>query len=65
VKESLPVPRSPMTCHTSSIVALVAGNSKVRRSGRPWRRRGAPSLSTMGAWPPSQVAWRLPLAKLN
>lgn len=56
LNESLPAPRSPMTCQTSFSVALEAGNNNVRRSGHPLRRRGVPLASTIGAWLPRQVA---------
>jgi hypothetical protein len=50
----------------SVIRAFDLGNSIVRTTGLPsglWS--GVPSAATIGTWQPSQVAWWLPLAKLQ
>src|SRR5262249_35891786 len=57
VNASLPVPLSPLTCHTSTICAWSAGRSRVRSTTLPALfRRNDPSGSQMGACPPSHEA---------
>ena len=64
---SLPVPRRPLTCHTSNSSTSSMGKNSEMSRGRPdSSRTGSPFSSTTDAlWAPVQVALRMPLEKIQ